>query len=96
MSIFQVVDDVVDGTLTIYTSFEDVSYDHLPLRPGQKALGKALFDAGHIQCVKEVRKPGRTPEIIGYCIRQASVTESAFRVTIQLDSERKVTSLQRG
>ena len=97
MLIFQVDlgvnNDVVDGTLTIYTSFENVSYDHLPLRPGQKKLGQDLYEAGHIQCVKEVRKPGKTPEITGYCIRQASVTESAFRVTIQLDNERKVTSL---
>ena len=89
MLIFQ----VVDGTLTIYTSFENVSYDHLPLRDGQKKLGQDLYEAGHIQCVKEVRKPGKTPEITGYCIRQASVTESAFRVTIQLDNDRKVTSL---
>ena len=40
-----------------------------------------------------MRKPGKTPEITGYCIRQASVTETAFRVTIQLDHDRKVTSL---
>lgn len=85
--------DIVDGTLTIYTSFEDVSFDHLPLRSGQKTLGKGLYDAGHVQCVKEVRKPGRNPEITGYCVRQASINESAFRVTLQLDHERKVTSL---
>ena len=39
--------DSVD-VLTIYTSFEDIHYDHLPLRKGQKKLGKQLYDAGTI------------------------------------------------
>ena len=51
--IFQVsYSEAIDGTLIIYTSFEDVQYDHLPLRDGQKDLGQKLYEAGHVQCVK--------------------------------------------
>ena len=76
---------------TYYAGFEQIFYDHLPnMRKSSLSKGQKLLESEHIVNLKEVRKPGKLTEITGHCIRQAAVTQEAYKVELKLNDERKV------
>ena len=78
------------------TAFRLVDWKHWPFGESNIDNGKALVDAGHVQNVKEVDKPGSLPVITGICIPQTNIREPPYKLFMEIDLDRKVTKLECG
>ncbi len=65
---------------------DDDSSEH---RDSTKAKGQKLAEADHVFDVKEIRENGRV-EIVGFCVRETSVREKPYKITLELDDNRKI------
>lgn len=75
-------------TVTYRGGFSSISCTFL--RESLVLKGKRLRN--HIHNIEEIQKVGQNSEIHAKCVRQASVHKSEYRLDIQLDSERVITS----
>ena len=76
---------------SLYTGFKKIEWKHLEFGDNATTLGQALLDAGHIQDIREIRKPGSLPEIEAYCVPQTNVREKRYKINMDLDEKRKIT-----
>ena len=75
----------------ITTGFENIEWKHLPFGDNATTFGEALLKAGHIRKVREIRKPGSLPEIVGFCLPQTNIREKDYKIDISIDINRKIT-----
>jgi hypothetical protein len=72
------------------TGFKKVEWKHLKFGDNGMNLGRALLVAGHVRKVKEIRMPGKLPEIEGECVPQTNIREKPHKVFMDLDEKRKI------
>ena len=49
-----------------------------------------MLAAGHIRKVRELRTPGKLPEIVAESVPQTNVREKPYRIYMDLDENRKI------
>ena len=74
----------------ICTGFSEIQWNNLNLRQEQVKNAISLVESGHIFNVIEKRISDERSEITANCIRQASVMDRAFSLSLQIDNERTI------
>ena len=76
--------------LIIQTGFAKVEWKHITFGDNAETLGRALLAAGHIRKVRELRTPGKLPEIVAESVPQTNVREKPYKIYMDLDENRKI------
>ena len=76
--------------LQLTYGFSEIQWQIVP-RQSILENGKQLFKSGHVKNVTENREQGKPTEIIGDCIRQTNIRDSAYHLSLVLDENRLIT-----
>ena len=59
-------------------------------RDSTLSKGQNLLESKHVINVEEIVRPGKLPEIEGYCLPQTKINNAPYKLSISLNSDRSI------